>query len=398
MADIPSLNLDFPDIGGDENSWGEILNEIMGTSASKSNDTTAIATVGGTTILSDTQELVGSIVVTGILAAAGILEFSGRTGTWLVSNETSGAYTLTVRIGAAGDTLEIARGKAQLVCCTGSAWIGTPAGGDFVPIDGSVPMTGNLALGTHKVTGLEPGTAATDAAALSQVGGALGQAVDMVVTVTANSSLSVSASSVTMYSIGLDLRTKRNVSLTLDPSVTGANGRDAGSEPTNAWMAVYVIYNPTTDTVAGLLSTDFSYGATWPSGYTFAARVGSVYNDVSGNLWRTTQRGKQGSFHVGTNPSSNNSLILGGGSTGGSPITADMTGFIPPSSAGVTIGLACVTDTYYVSLASDGVLWSGLIYQGTDVMDITIQSIASSIQYSSNDPNGQVKLLGWRET
>ncbi|HQJ93188.1 MAG TPA: hypothetical protein PLI71_09985 [Clostridia bacterium] len=77
--------------------------------------------------------------------------------------------------------------------------------------------------------------------------------------------------------------------LTIDVTVSGANGLDTGSEAPNTWYAVYVIYNPTTGTIAGLLSADTTPPSTanpptLPSGYTVWRNVGWVRNDASSNF------------------------------------------------------------------------------------------------------------------
>lgn len=79
-----------------------------------------------------------------------------------------------------------------------------------------------------------------------------------------------------------------SVNLTLDLTLSGANGLDAGSEAGNGpdtKYFVWVIYNPTTDTVAGLLSTS-STTPVLPSGYDLAGLVGAVYNNGSSDLDR----------------------------------------------------------------------------------------------------------------
>lgn len=50
--------------------------------------------------------------------------------------------------------------------------------GDYLKKDGSVAMTGALAMGTHKITGLAEGAANTDAATVGQMNTAIGEAVD----------------------------------------------------------------------------------------------------------------------------------------------------------------------------------------------------------------------------
>lgn len=79
-----------------------------------------------------------------------------------------------------------------------------------------------------------------------------------------------------------------NLSTTIDITVTGANGRDAGSESATTWYYIYWIYNPTTTTWAGLLSTSAT-APTMPSGYTYKVLIGAVYNDGSSNFVKFTQ-------------------------------------------------------------------------------------------------------------
>ncbi len=66
-------------------------------------------------------------------------------------------------------------------------------------------------------------------------------------------------------------------------TASGANGLDTGIEAASTWYYVFVIYNPTTTTKAGLLSI-FRTAPTLPSGYTEWIRVGSVRNDPSSNF------------------------------------------------------------------------------------------------------------------
>ena len=90
------------------------------------------------------------------------------------------------------------------------------------------------------------------------------------------------------------------VDVTVDITASGANGLDTGSEANSTWYYGHIIYNPTTDTVAGLLSLSWT-SPTLPSGYTFSAPIGAVYNASDGNfrpcdqdglsvLWRTYGR------------------------------------------------------------------------------------------------------------
>jgi hypothetical protein len=82
-----------------------------------------------------------------------------------------------------------------------------------------------------------------------------------------------------------------DVSPVLNGASTGANALDTGTEAASTWYYVYVIYNSTTNTVAGLLSISAT-APTLPSGYDFKALVGVVRNDGSSNLIDFTQSGR----------------------------------------------------------------------------------------------------------
>lgn len=72
---------------------------------------------------------------------------------------------------------------------------------------------------------------------------------------------------------------------TLTAAITssGANGLDTGTEAPSTWYYVYAIYNPSTKTMASLLSTSAS-SPTMPSGYTYKRRVGAVRNTSGSNF------------------------------------------------------------------------------------------------------------------
>ena len=72
--------------------------------------------------------------------------------------------------------------------------------------------------------------------------------------------------------------TVSSVNLTVDITDSGADGLDTGAEATSTWYYLWVIYNPSTTTTAGLLSIS-STAPTMPAGYTYKALVGAVYND-----------------------------------------------------------------------------------------------------------------------
>ena len=78
MADTttPNLLLTNQTEGGNTNTWGQIADANFEEIDDKFGDVTAISTTGGTTTLSDAQEIVNAIVLTGTLVSNVTVVFS----------------------------------------------------------------------------------------------------------------------------------------------------------------------------------------------------------------------------------------------------------------------------------------------------------------------------------
>jgi len=77
--------------------------------------------------------------------------------------------------------------------------------------------------------------------------------------------------------------------ITIDIEDLGVNGLDVGTVAADTWYYPWLIYNPTTDTEAGLLSLNAT-SPTLPSGYTYFRKVrGAVLTDSSSNILGFTQ-------------------------------------------------------------------------------------------------------------
>lgn len=81
-----------------------------------------------------------------------------------------------------------------------------------------------------------------------------------------------------------------SVSANITGTVGTANSLDTGSEASNTWYYLWLIYNGSA--VASLLSAS-STAPTLPSGYTYKALVGAVLNDGSSNFITFRQAGKE---------------------------------------------------------------------------------------------------------
>ena len=90
---------------------------------------------------------------------------------------------------------------------------------------------------------------------------------------TANTKMDVTADYVCVQTTSNIAYGLNSVSVVIDCTTNGANGLDAGGLANSTWYSIWVIYNPATATIAGLMSTSAS-SPTMPSGYTAKARLG----------------------------------------------------------------------------------------------------------------------------
>jgi len=141
-----------------------------------------------------------------------------------------------------------------------------------------------------------------------------------------------------------------NVNLTGNITVTGANGRDTGTETASKVYAKWVIWNPTTETAALLYSLSFT-SPTMPSGYTYKSRWGFVVNDASSNFIPFYQ---QGAEYLFDDPIDDTKVLNAGTATSWTNI--DCSAFAPGSpfcrSALFGVDAATTTDTssFYVMI------------------------------------------------
>lgn len=134
------------------------------------------------------------------------------------------------------------------------------------------------------------------------------------VQVTADTTIAVTADRLVVGTSTSVWRTLSTVNATISTAASGANGLDTGAMANSTWYAVWVIYNPTTDTIAGLISTS-STTPTLPSGYTYRARVGWV-RYATAALARTLQYGNRVQYVVTTGSQTPNLPIMASGVAG----------------------------------------------------------------------------------
>lgn len=130
------------------------------------------------------------------------------------------------------------------------------------------------------------------------------------------------------------------VAVSVATGTVGANGLDAGSIASNQWYYIYVIYNPSTATIASLMSLSAT-APTLPSGYTFFARVGSCRTDGSNNLIGFKQYGRDCQYVVGQNLSSARIVISGtaGSATTPTYVATSINAFVPSTAFRINLYL-----------------------------------------------------------
>lgn len=145
MADTqtPNLLLTNQTEGGNNNTWGQIADTNFETIDNKFGDVTAVSTTGGTTTLTSTQEVVNAFTISGALVSNATIVFSGRGGTWVVKNSTTGSYTVTLKVsGQTGVAIE--QGTKQGVFCNGTdiETAGGPSNSSTIPTGAVSPYVG----------------------------------------------------------------------------------------------------------------------------------------------------------------------------------------------------------------------------------------------------------------
>lgn len=162
--------------------------------------------------------------------------------------------------------------------------------------------------------------------------------------------MDVTADAVTVSSLAGDKVNLDSVSVAPVMTSSGANGLDTSSIVNNSitWYAIWVIYNPTTLTTAGLYSLSGSLsGITLPSGYTFGARVGWVRTDgaATARWMRQIQYGRRAQYVVtaATNtlalPNVANGALGTYSSTAPSWAAQSVSNFVPSTAARISLAL-----------------------------------------------------------
>jgi hypothetical protein len=204
---------------------------------------------------------------------------------------------------------------------------------------------------------------------------------------TGANTMNITADAVALFNGSGNMFGATSVSLTLNVSTSGANGLDTGTIATGQYH-YFVVYNPTTGTVAALASLSAT-APTMPSGYTYKRRSGWIY--YSGGITNFVQRNAKFTWAVprtlasGTQASAAYFALA----TFVSPTASRVFGYAITNNNNVTIG----DNSGNVILQITGVT-SGQCFYSWSFMP---QNTTYQMQYTSNSAGGQLSILGWED-
>lgn len=212
---------------------------------------------GGTVTPTPAQAAKNSITLAGTLGSALTIVLPAWLKNWDITNNTTGAFVTIVKT-AAGSGVTIPQNGSP-----------TRVTGDGTNI---VQASFNIA----------QATAPTQAAPMAQVAGVVGNVRNLVMSVTAASaSATLTADEIIVETaLGGTRYCLPAFNKTVNLATTGAGGMDTGTAPVNGYVALYAIWNPSTQTAALLaknatagVQTQVYSGANMPAGYTASALV-----------------------------------------------------------------------------------------------------------------------------
>ena len=177
----------------------------------------------------------------------------------------------------------------------------------------------------------------------------------------------------------------------------------------SAPLFAYVIYNPTTNTVAGLISRSAT-APTMPSGYTFKWRCAGTFTNGSSQLLRTIQYGARAQYVMSASVTTVLPL-MGNGAAGSASnsaptwVAVSITGFVPTTASeiGVVLGNAPGANRTY---AAPNNLYTGAGTINLPPMSVTYPNPAaitgkflleSSNIYYASDVGGVLQCFGWTD-
>jgi hypothetical protein len=278
---------------GDNTQWLQAIQLLGGKVLSKS-------VAGGAAVVLTTAESRNPIILlTGELTANINVVMPAVGREWVIANNTTGAFTVTVKT-AAGSGVAVAQGASLHLYC------------DLVSV-------------------LQVGASFAPQAVVGQFSNLKASAAGL------SSAVVITADELIVKNGSNQYQTLRNVNVVPTFAAAGANGLDAGaanSQTASTWYYLWVIWNGVT--TAGLLSLSATAPAL-PAGYTHKARIGSVRTDSTVNKYPRpfVQAGNQVRYRVvaGSSVTGNGIEVMSG--TFPKWTAIGVSAFVPPTAVAI---------------------------------------------------------------
>lgn len=259
MVDVTSTKLQIVDQtnGGNNNTWGDILDANQAKLENAiANQATIAGLTGGTVVLTEDQQRDSFIELTGSLTSNLTLQVSSIKR-FIFHNNTTGAFTVTVEV-SGGSGVTIAQGEMAMVRSDGTNCNEIIFVNSDYLLKAGDTMSGELAMGTNKITGVGDPTAAQDAATRNYVDT---YKVEVAATVT-GATYNVAAADLDKL-IPLD-PTSNAITVNLLAAATAGDGFRVGFIALNITNTL-TIDGSTTETINGALTDtiDNAYDVHW---------------------------------------------------------------------------------------------------------------------------------------
>jgi hypothetical protein len=124
----PNIGAEIPAYGEKSNTWGTVVETVFKTLERAATGTTDLAIAGATTTLTATDGALNdwhyqAFRLTGTLGANSTLNFPTRRKTYIVTNDTTGAFTMTVKV-TGGTGVTVPQGTTALLVSNGTNMTG----------------------------------------------------------------------------------------------------------------------------------------------------------------------------------------------------------------------------------------------------------------------------------
>lgn len=194
-----------------------------------------------------------------------------------------------------------------------------------------------------------------------------------------NTQMAITADELTLGD-GLGNNVKSAVNVTPNATGVGVNGIDAGALAASTWYYLWVIFNPATQTTAGLISLS-STAPTLPAGYTYKGRVGAVVTDASNHFMRILQKGREAYYQVTVGSNTANLPNIASGAAGtpstGTYVATSISGLVPPTASQIEVSAQSAGNPAIILVAPNNNY--GVYGSGTNPPTINMSPASASI-------------------